>query len=271
MKDLGALAGGHSEATAINDNGVIVGWSTIKSGASRAVRWKNGVRKNLGTLGGRNSQATGINEFGVIVGWAETPSGNRHAFIWKDGVMTDLGTLGGATSQANGISRGGIVVGHSLTASGERHAFRWKDGVFKDLGTFGRLSSIANAVNTRARSRARSDPRGTRSGRIWSLRTGSSTTRRRSPTCRIPEAARLSARARSVPLASWSARPSTPETSPARSAPGCGSRDPRPCCRRSYPTASTRMRGAGCEPGRHDRRIQRRGQRYRHAVLWQRQ
>jgi probable HAF family extracellular repeat protein len=149
MTDLGALAGGWSEATAINDDGVIVGWSTVKSGASRAVRWKNGLKKNLGTLGGRNSAATGINEFEVIVGWSETASGSRHAFIWKNGVMTDLGTLGGSTSGANGISRGGVVVGQSTTAAGERHAFRWKDGVFKDLGTLGRQYSLATAVNTK--------------------------------------------------------------------------------------------------------------------------
>ncbi len=148
MRDLGALVGGQSEATAINDDGVIVGWSTIKSGAMRAVRWQSGTKRNRETLGGRNSQATGISEFGVIVGWSETASGSRHAFIWRRGVMTDLGTLGGPTSQANGITRGGGVVGQSTTASGERHAFRWKDGVFKDLGTQGYQYSLATAINT---------------------------------------------------------------------------------------------------------------------------
>jgi probable HAF family extracellular repeat protein len=149
MTDLGALAGGQSQAMAINQDGVIVGWSTVKSGDMRAVRWQSGVKKNLGTLGGRNSQALGISALGVIAGWSETASGDRHAFIWKDGVMTDIGTLGGSTSQAFGINRAGVVVGVSTTAGGERHAFRWKNGVFKDLGTRGTQSSSATAINTK--------------------------------------------------------------------------------------------------------------------------
>jgi probable HAF family extracellular repeat protein len=136
---------------AINEDGIIVGWSQNSAGDMRAVRWKDGARRNLGTLGGRNSQATAINVFGVIVGWSETASGNRHAFIWKDGVMKDLGTMGGTFSMATGINRGGAVVGRSTTATSgfKAHAFKWKDGVFKDLGTGGTQSSGASAVNTK--------------------------------------------------------------------------------------------------------------------------
>jgi probable HAF family extracellular repeat protein len=149
MTDLGTLLGGRkSQATAINQDGTIVGWSQNRAGYMRAVRWKNGFRRNLGTLGGRNSQATAINVFGVIVGWSETASGNRHAFKWENGVMTDLGTLGGATSGASGINRGGAIVGQSTTASGEAHAFKWKNGVFTDLGSPGARYSTATAVNT---------------------------------------------------------------------------------------------------------------------------
>jgi probable HAF family extracellular repeat protein len=148
MRDLGALAGGESEATAINNDGVIVGWSRVTSGDMRAVRWMNGVKRNLGTLGGRNSMATDINVFGHIVGWSDTRSGARHAFVWKNGVMTDIGTLGGSYSEANAINNGGVVVGWSRTASGEGHAFRWKEGVFKNLGPANRRSSTATGINT---------------------------------------------------------------------------------------------------------------------------
>jgi probable HAF family extracellular repeat protein len=152
MTDLGTLAGGQSsQATAINQDGTIVGWSHNRAGDMRAVRWKNGTKRSLGTLGGRNSQALAINVYGVIVGWSETASGNRHAFIWKDGVMTDLGTMGGTFSTATGINRAGAVVGYSTTAtSGNKsHAFKWKGGVFKDLGTGGTQSSWATAINTK--------------------------------------------------------------------------------------------------------------------------
>jgi probable HAF family extracellular repeat protein len=52
MTDLGTLGGANSSAEAINSDGVIVGWSQSKSGAFRAVRWKNGFKKNLGTGAG---------------------------------------------------------------------------------------------------------------------------------------------------------------------------------------------------------------------------
>ncbi len=148
MHDLGALAGDHSEARAVNDSSVVVGWSKVASGAIRAVRWKNGVKRNLGTLGGRNSAALGINEAGVIVGWAETASGDRPAFIWKNGVMTDIGTLGGESSQANAINKEGRVVGWSKTASRETHAFAWSNGRFQDLGDNDTESGEATAINS---------------------------------------------------------------------------------------------------------------------------
>lgn len=149
--DLGALAGGQSTALAINDSGVVVGSSTLLSGARRAVRWKNGVKKNLGTFGGRNSEATGINRSGVIVGWSETASGQRHAFVWRHGVMTDLGALGGGFSRASGVNVHGRVVGWSTDAAGHNHAVAWKDGVLKDLGTDGRVSSGAVAIDDNGR------------------------------------------------------------------------------------------------------------------------
>jgi probable HAF family extracellular repeat protein len=151
MDDLGALSGGQSQALAINDSGVVVGSSTVLSGARRAVRWKKGVKRNLGTLGGRNSEATAINLAGVIVGWSETSSGKRHAFIWRNGVMTDLGALAGGFSQANGINRYGRVVGWSTAASGRKHAVTWKNGVLQDLGTHGRMWSAAAAINDKGR------------------------------------------------------------------------------------------------------------------------
>jgi probable HAF family extracellular repeat protein len=154
MKDLGTLIGANqSQATAVNVDGIVVGWSLNSAGNMRAVRWAaDGKKRSLGTLGGRNSEARAINDFGIIVGWSETASGRRHAFRWENGVMTDLGTMGGLNSTANDINRGGAIVGQS-DVSGERHAFKWKSGVFKDLGmSVGALKtqfSVATAVNTK--------------------------------------------------------------------------------------------------------------------------
>jgi probable HAF family extracellular repeat protein len=137
-----------SAAYDINDAGVVVGYSTLLSGAERAVRWQNGTKKNLGTLGGKNSQATGINDAGVIVGWSDTRSGDTHAFVYQNGVMKDIGTLGGKESHAWGINKAGKVVGSSRTASGKLHAFAWINGKFQDLGDNGTQYGAAIAINS---------------------------------------------------------------------------------------------------------------------------
>ena len=125
MRDLGALAGGVSEANGSErrrrggglEHGCCPGRSAPRCAG------QDGVKKNLGTLGGRNSRATDINEDGVIVGWSNISSGDTHAFVYQNGVMKDIGTLGGKAARAFGINKAGRVVGSSTTASGKTHAF----------------------------------------------------------------------------------------------------------------------------------------------------
>jgi probable HAF family extracellular repeat protein len=112
-QDLGSL-GTNSDATAINDSDVVVGFSETLNGSGggqHAFRYQNGVMQDLGTLGGTQSGALAVNASGVIVGWAHTSQGNPHAFIWRNGVMTDLNTLipagaGWELLRATGITPG---------------------------------------------------------------------------------------------------------------------------------------------------------------------
>jgi len=111
-QDLGSL-GATSDATAVNDSDVVVGFSVPNntSGAQHAFRYQGGLMQDLGTLGGTRSEARDVNASGVIVGWAQTAQGNPHAFIWRDGVMTDLNTVipagtGWELQIATGISEG---------------------------------------------------------------------------------------------------------------------------------------------------------------------
>jgi probable HAF family extracellular repeat protein len=149
IQGLGSLGGpgGFSEAAAINNPGVIVGWTTTRDGRGRAFAWKNGVMTDLGAPVGGGSAATAINNGGVIVGSITTSSGAMRAVRWKDGRRLNLGTLGGRNSQATGINDLGVIAGWSETASGDRHAFVWTNGVMRDIGTLGGARSEALGIN----------------------------------------------------------------------------------------------------------------------------
>ncbi|HYU93295.1 MAG TPA: hypothetical protein VEN95_07435 [Actinomycetota bacterium] len=166
VRELSPLPGDTvSAATAINDQGQVVGISGIcdnavgRFSAAHAVLWNNGIPVDLGDLGGQAwNTPMAINHRGEVVGFANLPGGdpgafNAHAFLWteEDG-MQDLGTLpGDAISQALGINGRGQVVGLSCGGSGCR-AFLWEGGVMTDLNTrvtpgYGGQLLFANDIN----------------------------------------------------------------------------------------------------------------------------
>lgn len=94
MKDLGTMAGASlSEATAINDSGVITGHGWVQ-GSHHAFTYSDGVMRDLGTLGGRRSFAYDINNQGQVVGNSNDPTDfDFFAYIYDAGRMTNLNTL----------------------------------------------------------------------------------------------------------------------------------------------------------------------------------
>jgi len=142
--DLGTLGGpeNQSEATAVNDRGEVVGWSTPDTNCTcvHAFRWANGKMTDLMPL----LRADDINDHGVIVGLGVTDTGANHAFRWANGKMTDLGTLGGDFSEAGRINNRGQIIGVSTTADGEYHSFLWANGKMTDLAPL-----YANDINDR--------------------------------------------------------------------------------------------------------------------------
>ncbi|HEY0871090.1 MAG TPA: hypothetical protein VGD55_11875, partial [Acidothermaceae bacterium] len=150
--DIGVLGGssGGSSATALNDNGQVVGTSSTTT-ADDAFSWTQaGGIVDLGSLGGGSSDAVALNNAGEVVGFSYNSHAQSHAFSWTaGGGMVDLGTLGGTMSQPFGINSYGQVVGWSTNASGVADAFSWtQSGGMVDLGNFGGAGgSLAMAVN----------------------------------------------------------------------------------------------------------------------------
>lgn len=155
-----------SSATAVNDAGIVVGYSYTENASYHAFRvvpdgevWArddngdgaNDLMQDLGTLGGVNSWARGINNAGQIVGESDTVNLNTRAFLWENGVMQDLGTLGGANSSASRINDDGVIVGWAENAQGQRRAVAWINGEITDLNAALLPNADASMTFTEAR------------------------------------------------------------------------------------------------------------------------
>lgn len=110
-----------SIANAVNDDGLVVGFSGIRSGPGtvehgRAFAWRAGIMTEIGTFGGDYSEAFDVNIRGEVVGVASDATGQRFAFLWTaDGGLQKLDTQGAASSSAVAISDAGDVVGKAGT------------------------------------------------------------------------------------------------------------------------------------------------------------
>jgi len=128
VTDLGTLPGGtFSQATFIEDTGVVAGVSDAPDGTQHSVVWQYGQILDIGTpgLGGPNNGVYGLNARGQANGIGETavmdPNGEDFcgygthlqclAFRWQNGEMTPLPTLGGNNATVGNINKRGEVVG----------------------------------------------------------------------------------------------------------------------------------------------------------------
>jgi probable HAF family extracellular repeat protein len=157
-------------ATAINDNGQIVGISGIcdqavgRHTAKHAVLWENGGVTNLGTFPAAWwNTPTAINQHGDIVGFAGDPAFVEgdvlHAFMWtRDDGLRPLKPLKGRTpqhvdSEAYGINERRQVVGVSCDADQvDCRAVIWDNGAYptdlNDLkGDYAAFLALAKDIN----------------------------------------------------------------------------------------------------------------------------
>lgn len=131
VTDLGPADSPFSQATGLNNAGVVTNLAIGPDGASHAMLWSNGTLQDISEpgLGGPNSGAFGINEAGQVVGEAETSNTDPNnenvcgygtglqclAFLSQNGVMTALQPLGGINSGVSAINSRGEVVGLAET------------------------------------------------------------------------------------------------------------------------------------------------------------
>jgi probable HAF family extracellular repeat protein len=133
VTDLGPEGNPFSQATSVNNPGLVTGLDTAADGAQHAVLWYQGLFTDIGTpgLGGPNSGAGGANQFGQVIGGAETSDKDPNnenfcgygtglqclAFLWQNGVMTALPTLGGTNAGYGSINKRGQVAGYAEEAA----------------------------------------------------------------------------------------------------------------------------------------------------------
>jgi probable HAF family extracellular repeat protein len=146
IKDLGTLGGTESFAEDINDNGEVVGYSTMLDGSSHAFLY-DGTMRDLGTFGGINSAANGINNSGQIAANYQTVDEANHALIYDHGTISELGNFNGKINiVARGINSLCNIIINSQNADGTWHASVYKNGENIDLGITGQ-DSFAVDIN----------------------------------------------------------------------------------------------------------------------------
>lgn len=125
-----------SEATGVNDQGVIVGWKQPVGGLPAAfIVYPGGGLQPVAAFQDPGSKAYGIGNGGHVVGESFN-AGVTRAYIWTPaGGLVYLDTLGGISSWANDANVTGSVVGTVIMPDGNR-AFLYENGVMNDLNIY---------------------------------------------------------------------------------------------------------------------------------------
>lgn len=179
--------GYESQATGINDAGMVVGNYELPDGTYRTFVWQNGVVTPLGTpaeainargmainangqvagyidtaSGGRvalwsslpspvilgSGYAMAINNSGDVAGMRIAPDGSGSAYVTQNGAEISLGQpAGGGWSTATGLNGAGGVSGTAMDSNGDMRAFSMINGGTALLGGAGGANSYANAIN----------------------------------------------------------------------------------------------------------------------------
>ena len=123
ITELKTLGGPRASATAINDQGTVVGWANPAGAAwdqAHAVVWEKGELLDLNAAGWKTSRATSINHAGEIVGYATTTNNRSFAFLKRGNEILDLNDLVGTNSGWHLYSANEINDRGQILASGKQ-------------------------------------------------------------------------------------------------------------------------------------------------------
>jgi probable HAF family extracellular repeat protein len=127
-------------ATAVSQNGNVVGCRIGSAGQTQPFIYSNGERRDLQAPAGSSSCALAVNNSGIAAGRID-----GEITVWDASSVRGLGVQGNVT----GISESGAIVGAitdgPFNAGGPTRAFMWAGGVFTDLG----ISGTAIGINQR--------------------------------------------------------------------------------------------------------------------------
>lgn len=153
MQDLGTLGGTTSTATAINDNGVVVGDAYLSGNRfDHAFIWTAGDGiVDLTPDATTSAQARAINSAGDVAG-VIGPGATTRPFYWtpSDGLrlMPPPKSAGIGWNFAFGMNEASEVTGRFYSTDGTVHAFIWRPGLrARDLGSLGGGESLGLAIN----------------------------------------------------------------------------------------------------------------------------
>jgi MYXO-CTERM domain-containing protein len=128
MQLLDTLGGNYAEGLAINESGMVAGYSFVAGdNYAHAFLYANGQVIDIGNFGGSDTHGTAINEAGDVVGTGNDADGNWHAFVYSGGKFQDLDELIDPSLGWNFVYAGGINDKGQIAARGCQADFRCAD------------------------------------------------------------------------------------------------------------------------------------------------
>lgn len=113
----------NSQATGINDWGVVVGFTQPTTSTSNGFILQGNDLTILSYPGSTFTQALGVNDAGQIVGTYNDANGTTHGFVYQHGAFWSLDVPGATSTVVNGINSFGRIVGFFVDATGNTVGF----------------------------------------------------------------------------------------------------------------------------------------------------